>query len=113
MTRNLRRIDTIARIGGEEFVVLLPRTTLEEAAQVGEKLRSLVELTEFPGGGGQPGGTLTISVGAASLRADETGADLLARADTSLYEAKDHGRNCVVSASQSTEVARSATTSRI
>lgn len=113
MTRNLRRIDTIARIGGEEFVVLLPRTTLAEAAQVGDKLRSIVELTEFPGGEGQPEGMLTISVGAASLRSDETGAELLARADTALYEAKDQGRNCVVTASQSAGPARSATTSRI
>lgn len=113
MTRNLRRIDTIARIGGEEFVVLLPRTTLAEAAQVGDKLRSIVELTEFPGGEGQPGGMLTISVGVASLRPEETGADLLARADTALYEAKDQGRNCVVTASQSAEPARSATRSRI
>ena len=109
MTRNLRRIDTIARIGGEEFVVLLPRTSLSEAAQVGDKIRSIVERTEFPGGEGQPGGMLTISVGAASLQADETGADLLARADTALYEAKDQGRNCVVTAAQGTGVARSAT----
>ena len=58
MTRNLRRIDTIARIGGEEFVVLLPRTKLSEAGQVAEKLRSIVERTEFPGGDGQPDGML-------------------------------------------------------
>ncbi|MBW2508525.1 MAG: diguanylate cyclase [Deltaproteobacteria bacterium] len=113
MTRNLRRIDTIARTGGEEFVVLLPRTTLAEAAQVGEKLRSIVELTEFPGGAGQPGGALTISVGAASLQPGESGADLLARADTALYEAKDQGRNRMVTASQSLAPARSATSSRI
>ena len=49
MTRNLRRIDTIARTGGEEFVVLLPRTNLSEAAKVADKLRSMVERTEFPG----------------------------------------------------------------
>jgi diguanylate cyclase (GGDEF)-like protein len=109
MTRNLRRIDTIARIGGEEFVVLLPRTSLADAAQVGDKIRSIVERTEFPGGEGQPGGMLTISVGVASLQADETGADLLARADTALYEAKDQGRNCVVSATQLAGGARSAT----
>jgi diguanylate cyclase (GGDEF)-like protein len=113
MTRNLRRIDTIARTGGEEFVVLLPRTTLAEAAQAGEKLRSIVELTEFPGGAGQPGGTLTISVGAASLRPGESGSDLLARADTALYEAKDQGRNRLVTADQSWVPARSATSSRI
>jgi len=113
MTRNLRRIDTIARTGGEEFVVLLPRTTLAEAAQVADKLRSLVELAEFPGGEGQPGGMLTISVGVASLRPEETGADLLARADTALYEAKDQGRNCVITATQAPGSTRSATRSRI
>ena len=113
MTRNLRRIDTIARIGGEEFVVLLPRTNLEEAQGVAEKLRSMVARTEFPGGEGQPGGTLTVSVGAAVLRPEETGADLLARADTALYQAKDQGRNCVVAASQSAGSERSVTRSRI
>jgi diguanylate cyclase (GGDEF)-like protein len=113
MTRNLRRIDTIARIGGEEFVVLLPRTNLTEAAQVADKLRSIVERTEFPGGEGQPDGMLTVSVGVASLRPDETGADLLSRADAALYEAKDRGRNCVVTASQSAGSARSLTRSRI
>lgn len=113
MTRNLRRIDTIARIGGEEFVVLLPRTNLSEAAQVADKVRSIVERTEFPGGEGQPGGALTISVGVAALRPEETGADLLSRADTALYEAKDRGRNCVVTASQSAGSARSRTSSRI
>ena len=113
MTRNLRRIDTIARIGGEEFVVLLPRTNLIEAAGVAEKLRSIVEGTEFPGGDGQPGGTLTVSVGVAALRPEETGADLLARADTALYEAKDRGRNRVVTAPQSGGSARPLTRSRI
>jgi len=113
MTRNLRRIDTIARIGGEEFVVLLPRTNLSEAALVADKLRSVVEQTEFPGGDGQPDGALTISVGVAALHPEETGADLLSRADTALYEAKDLGRNRVVSASQSASSARSLTRSRI
>ena len=110
MTRNLRRIDTIARIGGEEFVVLLPRTGLQEAEQVANKLRSLVEQTEFPGGQGQPGGQLTISVGVATLQPCETGADLIERADIALYEAKDRGRNCVITAAQATT--RSATSAR-
>jgi diguanylate cyclase (GGDEF)-like protein len=113
MTRNLRRIDTIARIGGEEFVVLLPRTDLMQAAQVADKVRSIVERTEFPGGDAQPGGMLTISVGVAALRPGETGADLLSRADGALYEAKDRGRNCVVTASQSADSTRSVTSSRI
>jgi len=94
-------------------VVLLPRTSVEEAEQVGEKIRSLVEETEFPGGEGQPGGTLSISVGVATLETNETGADLIARADIALYAAKDQGRNRVVIASQAMGAARSATRSRI
>ena len=113
MTRNLRRIDTIARIGGEEFVVLLPRTNLGEAGGVAEKLRSMVESTEFPGGDGQPDGMLTVSVGVATLRPEETGADLLARADDALYQAKDRGRNRVATEAQSGGSARSLTRSRI
>ncbi|MEM7138101.1 MAG: diguanylate cyclase [Myxococcota bacterium] len=114
MTRNLRRIDTIARIGGEEFVVLLPRTDTKTAILVAEKLRTLVEETEFPGGAGQPGNRLTISLGVASRRGTETGAELLARADGALYDAKDLGRNTVAIASQPTAAsARSRTRSRI
>ncbi len=113
MTRNLRRIDTIARIGGEEFVVLLPRTDPEQAFQVASKLQSMVEQTRFPGGEGQPGGALTISIGVASLHEGETGAELLARADAALYEAKSRGRNRVVAADQPEGSARVLTSSRI
>ena len=114
MTRNLRRIDTIARVGGEEFVVLLPRTDCASATQVAEKLKRLVEETDFPGGAGQPEGALTISVGVASLQLDESGNDFLARADDALYEAKNRGRNCVAVARQpAADSARSLTRSRI
>lgn len=111
MTRNLRRIDTVARVGGEEFVVLLPRTDEEEALGVAEKIRTIVEQTEFPGGTGQPEGMLTVSVGVASLRPGEDGESLLARADEALYEAKSKGRNRVERALQ--RDARSLTRSRI
>ncbi|MEM8607562.1 MAG: diguanylate cyclase [Myxococcota bacterium] len=114
MTRNLRRIDTIARIGGEEFVVLLPRTDSTTAILVAEKLRTLVEQTDFPGGEGQPGKRLTVSIGVACRNEHETGADLLERADVALYDAKDRGRNCVAIAHQPTAAsARSRTKSRI
>lgn len=92
----VRRVDTVARVGGEEFVVLLPETDLAEACRVAEKLRQQIEETPLPGGPTQPGGKLTISVGVASLRADEDGAGVLARADEALYSAKRRGRNRVV-----------------
>ena len=113
MTRNLRRIDTIARTGGEEFVVVLPRTNLSEATKVGEKLRQMVRKTKFPGGESQPGGWLTVSIGVASLRGSESSEALLARADTALYQAKETGRNRVVVEDQAAGSTRSLTRSRI
>jgi diguanylate cyclase len=113
MTRNLRRIDTIARTGGEEFVVVLPRTNLSEAKQVGEKLRHIVEQTSFPGGAGQPAGALTVSIGVAALQGSENVQQLLCRADAALYEAKAEGRNRVVIADQAAGSMRSLTRSRI
>jgi diguanylate cyclase (GGDEF)-like protein len=113
MTRNLRRIDTIARTGGEEFVVVLPRTNLAEAKQVGEKLRHIVEETSFPGGASQPAGALTVSIGIATLHGSEDVQQMLSRADAALYEAKAKGRNRVVVANQAAGSMRSLTRSRI
>jgi len=96
LLRNTRGIDTVARFGGEEFVVLLPRTDEETALRVAEKLRSLVEKTEFPGAAVMPGGKLTISIGvAARLPDDAEPKQLLERADWALYRAKHGGRNQV------------------
>ena len=91
----VRRIDTVARTGGEEFLVLLPGTTLDEALGVAEKLRVQVADHEIPGGATQPLGRLTISLGVAALLPGEDVAALLARADEALYAAKRHGRDRV------------------
>ena len=92
---SVRRIDTVARTGGEEFLVLLPETEIAEAMLVAEKLRAQIANHEIPGGATQPGGHLTISLGVAELLADEEGAALLARADEALYAAKRRGRDRV------------------
>ncbi len=113
MTHNLRRIDTIARTGGEEFVVVLPRTNLSEAKQVGEKLRKIVEQASFPGGADQPAGALTVSIGVAALQGSEDAQQMLSRADAALYAAKAEGRNRVVTADQAAGSMRSLTRSRI
>lgn len=91
----VRRIDTVARTGGEEFLVLLPGTTMDEAMLVAEKLRLQIADHEIPGGATQPGGHLTISLGVAELLPGEDGAALLARADEALYAAKHRGRDRV------------------
>jgi diguanylate cyclase (GGDEF)-like protein len=91
----LRGRDLMARIGGEEFVVLLPATRPAEAAEIGERLRcAFARAPVETHGGAIP---VTISMGGATLGAgDETLDALLKRADVALYEAKRGGRNRVV-----------------
>ncbi|GAB7529294.1 diguanylate cyclase [Pseudomonas sp. 3A(2025)] len=85
-----------ARYGGEEFVVLLPDTDLDVATGVAERIRAAIAADRLEHAA-SPFGTVTISAGVVSTRstAAETPADLLARADSFLYEAKRQGRNRV------------------
>jgi diguanylate cyclase (GGDEF)-like protein len=96
----LRPIDLSYRLGGEEFVVLLPGTPLDGAMVVAEKLRALVGKTDFPDATEQPLGHLTVSVGVAVHQpgSGETGMGLIEATDLALYEAKRSGRDCVRSA---------------
>jgi diguanylate cyclase (GGDEF)-like protein len=83
----LRQTDTLARYGGEEFAVTLPGCTATEAEEVLGRLRALTPDDQ------------TCSVGMAQLLPGETEADLLARADAALYEAKRRGRDALVTSS--------------
>lgn len=85
-----RSVDRVFRMGGEEFVLLLPNTDGEALRIAAEHLRERIERTVSSGG--RP---LTISVGCASLRNAETWAEWLGRADAALYRAKQSGRNRV------------------
>ncbi len=86
----LRSADVAARFGGEEFSILLPQTTAEEAAAIAERLRSNIEHANFPHR------LVTTSIGVASCSADLcASADLVSAADKALYEAKRQGRNSV------------------
>lgn len=90
--KTLRDVDMFGRLGGEEFVAVLPETSLDEAAAAGERLRSalaclIVDETNDL--------RLTASFGAAVLRNGENFTDLLARADAAMYCAKRAGRDRV------------------
>jgi two-component system cell cycle response regulator len=94
--RNTRAIDTACRLGGEEFVILMPATSLADACQIGERVRRSIaaELFHINRDSKIP---VTASVGIASLEGPhDTLEQLLARADGALYAAKKKGRNRVV-----------------
>ena len=95
----LRATDLFARFGGEEFVLLLPKANLESAVEIAEKCRSLVHDLAIPHEKSGTRNVLTISVGVASITpaADSEPASLFAAADRMLYQAKECGRNRVVS----------------
>ena len=86
---SLRASDFVGRFGGEEFLALLPGTTLEGAAALAAKLCQKTREQSFKGVG-----YVTVSIGVAEIDvADELYEDVVRRADTALYEAKNAGRN--------------------
>ena len=91
--------DALARIGGEEFAVLLPATTTAAAWQVAERLRSAVADLRIPHAGSQFGPWVTISIGLSQLEPGQTHhfEALFDAADQALYRAKANGRNRIES----------------
>ncbi|MOA31931.1 Response regulator PleD [compost metagenome] len=94
MEQVARHCDVLCRNGGEEFMVLLPDTSLADACAVAERLRQCVADTPIP-----EGTTVTISLGVAHCATSSVGIEqALKQADQALYAAKHQGRNRVVTA---------------
>lgn len=88
--------DLAARYGGEEFVVILPDTPIQGALVLAEKIRKVVESCHIRRtGSNEIVASVTISLGVASRRPDESDQQLIARADEALYKSKLNGRNRV------------------
>jgi diguanylate cyclase (GGDEF)-like protein/PAS domain S-box-containing protein len=86
----IRKIDCLARWGGEEFVILLPDTPVDKAAVLAEELRESISKMNIPGVD-----RVTASFGVAGYCSEDTSDTLVQRADNMMYEAKVAGRNCV------------------
>nr|WP_309687085.1 GGDEF domain-containing protein [Armatimonas sp.] len=85
----LRSGDLLGRWGGEEFLLLLPNTTLQEAQNLAHRLVSTVRERRFANN--LP---ITLSIGGAACLPGERPEDVVHRADTALYQAKQAGRDC-------------------
>lgn len=93
LSESIRQTDFVARVGGEEFLVILPHTLLAEAASVAEKIRAKVESSTF-----SPVGRVTLSIGAAQAAPEDASAEVAVQAaDRHLYAAENAGRNRVSS----------------
>jgi diguanylate cyclase (GGDEF)-like protein len=95
LASSIRNTDAVGRWGGEEFVLVCPGATLEDAADLAEKLRHRILQTNFIPEEPLP---ITASFGVATSGADQGFEDAFRKADQALYLAKSRGRNCVVTA---------------
>jgi diguanylate cyclase (GGDEF)-like protein len=90
---SVRAGDSVGRIGGEEFLIVMPGATPDSAMMVGERLRLAISLSGLRHANGDP---VTASLGAAAATVGDTAETLVARADAALYEAKRTGRNRII-----------------
>ena len=94
--QNIKTQDIACRYGGEEFSIILPQSDLEEAEQLGERIRTAVMSKELvKRSTGENLGRVTISVGIATFEQIDTAHSIVSRADEALYAAKNAGRNLV------------------
>jgi diguanylate cyclase (GGDEF)-like protein len=95
----LRKLDTAYRYGGEEFTVILPETSCEEAVLVAERIRNTVQNLNFEPENGKTL-SITISIGVTQYAAEEQLSTFIQRADRAMYLSKQNGRNRVTAVKQ-------------
>ncbi len=96
LCRNCRSFDRIGRYGGEEFLIILPRTSRDESIAIGERIRAATEELDLESSTSNL--KVTCSIGCCSARrSDRNPSSMVASADSSLFRAKDAGRNRVMS----------------
>ncbi|MBJ96238.1 MAG: hypothetical protein CMP23_17390 [Rickettsiales bacterium] len=95
LIKGTRAVDLVGRLGGEEVAVLLPGATNEVAVCIAERLRESIQQLEIPWNNQTLG--VTVSIGVTTLSGDMSPLELLEQADQALYQAKDQGRDRVVS----------------
>jgi diguanylate cyclase (GGDEF)-like protein len=99
VTGKIRDVDTLGRYGGEEFLVILPETSHENAAKIGERIRKGIEAARFKGEENQPKGQVTVSIGLVTFHGEYGHrTHLIDSADALLYKAKESGRNQLIKA---------------
>ncbi len=96
MTDTVRDVDTVGRYGGEEFAIILPHTSIEQAQPLAERLRNLIETHAFDVEDGTVRLTASIGIAEVCNPAIASVEDWVNAADTALYDAKAQGRNRVV-----------------
>ena len=98
LKQHIRSMDLPCRVGGEEFLIVLPDTDMVVARQIGERLRMAICGSPFDAGPTAPQLSVTVSIGVAEFEdSSDTLANMLQRADEALYRAKREGRNRVIS----------------
>ncbi len=95
LSQNIRKYDTICRLGGEEFLILLPQTDLDEALAVAHKLLNVISSQPFVINDKTVSITTSIGVSRLNKDADASLIEQYTHVDTALYKAKCDGRNCV------------------
>ncbi len=98
LQKDAQKSETICRYGGEEFVILLANSSLDEAIERAHKVREAIQSAQLKRkNSSEPLKTITASFGVASYYGnDETAQSFIDRADKALYQAKESGRNCVI-----------------